>query len=406
MGRVPNSPLSLRGAPRSTTVRLVVVMLLLVASGGSAASTHNTSAGDVPSTAQLNTPELIGKAEGRLNLLTWQGYAEPEWVKPFEEQTGCQVHPTVVVSSDRMVSLAAEGGGGRYDLISATSSISLQLIYAGDVRPVNVGLIPDWKNFRAPFQKPAFNTVQGVHYGISLQWAPSVLLYNKRAFPSPPTSWKVIYDPLYRGKVTVPDSPFQIANAALYLAATQPQLGISNPYELTERQFAAVLALLKHQKPIIRRYWRQPSDEIAMFKTGEVDAGAAWPYQTNLLTALGVEAADVIPVEGTTGWVDSWMIAAKARHMNCAYLWMRFVSTPFVQAQQAIIYGETPVNARACSEMEKLRAGSCSQYRADAPSESLQTIKFWNTPMVSCGDGRRDCQPYASWKRAWTGIRQ
>ena len=40
------------------------------------------------------------------------------------------------------------------------------------------------------------------------------------------------------------------------------------------------------------------------------------------------------------------MLAAKAPHPNCAYLWMQYISTPQVQAKQAVTYGETPDNSR------------------------------------------------------------
>ena len=43
---------------------------------------------------------------------------------------------------------------------------------------MNVNLVPEWKNFIPQLQSPPHNTVNGVHYGISLQWGPNVLLYN------------------------------------------------------------------------------------------------------------------------------------------------------------------------------------------------------------------------------------
>ena len=52
------------------------------------------------------------------------------------------------------------------------------------------------------------------------------------------------------------------------------------------------------------------------------------------------------------------MLSAKAKHPNCAYMWMKWVSTPKVQAQQAIYFGETPANPKACPIMDKLSKGS------------------------------------------------
>jgi putative spermidine/putrescine transport system substrate-binding protein len=223
-------------------------------------------------------------------------------------------------------------------------------------------------------------------------------------FTVPPTSWQVLYDSKYSGLITVPDNPIQIADAALYLMKKQPDLKITDPYELTQPQFDAAVSLLRTQKPLIKKYWGLASQEISLFQNGDVEVGAAWPYQTSTLTAANAPVKDTIPTEGATGWADTWMMATKAPHPNCAYLWTKYISTPKVQAMQAVNYGETPVNSLACKEMDAIAAGSCAQYHADAPASFFATIKFWKTPIATCDDGSSKCIPYAQWQTAWTAI--
>ncbi|MFL6138649.1 MAG: ABC transporter substrate-binding protein [Frankiaceae bacterium] len=383
---------------------VALLALLLAACGGSAGSGSGsgTSGLGKPPTADMKPATSIGNGEGALNLVAWEGYAEPQWVKPFEQQTGCRVNAKYAGSSDEMVTLMRGGGGGQYDLVSASGDADLRLIYGGDVRPVNVGLVPDWSDFIPQLKAPAFNTIGGVHYGVSLQWGPNVLLYDTTRFSQAPDSWGVIYDPAHKGQVTVPDNPIQIADAALYLSKTKPELGISDPYELTQPQFQAAVALLGQQRPLVRKYWALASQEISMFKNHDASVGAAWPYQTIALQTDKVPVADTIPKEGATGWADTWMLATKAPHPNCAYLWMKWVSTPKVQAQQAISFGETPANTKACSYMESIQTGACAQYHANAPASYFDSIKFWKTPLADCGNGKKDCVPYAQWQQAWT----
>src|SRR3954449_11795565 len=171
-------------------------------------------------------PTKVGPGEGELNLIAWEGYTEDQWVKPFEQKTGCQVNAKYGGSSDEMVTLMRQGGGGEYDMVSASGDASLRLIKGGDVQPVNVALIPDWENFIPQLKSPATNTVDGKHYGVSLQWGPNTLLYNTSKISAAPDSWSALYDPKYRGRITVPDNPIQIADAALYLSKTKPDLGI------------------------------------------------------------------------------------------------------------------------------------------------------------------------------------
>jgi putative spermidine/putrescine transport system substrate-binding protein len=369
-------------------------------SSGAGASQAGTAGLTVP-TANLPVLTSIGKGEGQLNLIAWEGYLDKSWVQPFEQQTGCQVNAKYAGSSDEMVSLMKNGGGGQYDMVSSSGDADLRILYAGDAHPVNMNLIPAWKDFFPAFQSPAFNTINGVHYGVSLQWGPNVLMYNTKDFPAAPASWSVLYDPKYKGQVTVPDNPIQIADAALYLKTAKPSLGITDPYELTQPQFQAAVALLASQRPLIEKYWALASDEIFDFKNGNATLGAGWPYQVSALKADKFPIGSTVPAEGATGWADTWMLAAKAPHPNCAYMWMQYISTPQVQAKQAITYGETPDNKLACSYMDKMQPGSCAEFHANAPASYLSSISLWKTPLATCDNGQSDCVPYSGWVSAW-----
>jgi putative spermidine/putrescine transport system substrate-binding protein len=381
-----------------------VGVLLLTACGSS--NNPATTTSQQPPTANMKPLTTIGTGEGQLNLVLWDGYADKSWADPFTQQTGCKLNLHPAGSSDEMVSLMKDGGGGQWDMVSASGDADLRLIYGGDVKPMNVSLIPGWQNFGTFFKAPPYNTISGIHYGVSLQWGPNTLLYSTKKFPNKPTSWSVIYDPANKGLVTVPDNPIQIADAALYLSKSKPSLGIKDPYELTQTQFNAAVDLLKQQQPLIKHYWALATDEINLFQNGDVVVGAAWPYQTIQLKAAGAAVDETIPQEGATGWADTWMLATKAPHPNCAYLWDKWVSTPQVQAEQALSFGETPVNSMACAQMESLQAGSCAQYHADQTGASyFDTIKFWKTPLADCGNGQTNCVPYAQWVSAWTTIK-
>ncbi len=361
-------------------------------------------ASSTPPTQSMTPQASVGAGEGHLNLIAWEGYAQPQWVKPFTKATGCVVTAKYAGSSSEMVALMANGGGHQYDLVSASGDADLRLIYGGNVKPVNTKLIPSWKDFHPFLKSPNFNTINGVHYGVSYEFGPNVLLYSTKTFTKAPSSWSVLYNKTYKGKVTVPNNPIQIADAALYLKTVRPSLGITDPYELNKTQFDAAVNLLKSQRPLIKKYWDLASQEISLFQNGSVVAGAAWPYQTNTLVAAKAKVADTIPSEGATGWADSWLLATNAPHPNCAYKWMAWASSPKVQAQQAIYFGETPANTMACSYMDAQSAGSCAQYHADAPESYFATIKFWKTPLAACGNGKNDCMDFTKWQQAWTSI--
>ena len=352
-------------------------------------------------------PTKIGAGEGALNLIEWPAYSDPSFAKKFEQQTGCIIHRKDAGSSNEMVALmrtGGGGGGGQYDLVSASGDASLRLIYGKDVQPVNVNLIPSWKTFLPAFKSPPHNTVKGVHYGVSVQWGPNTLMYNTQKVKPAPTGWASVYSPKYKGKLTVPNNPIQIADAALYLMQTNKSVGIKDPYELTPAQLAAAVTLLKSEKPLLKRYWNYAADEITSFKNGDVWMGAGWPYQTLQLQAAKAPIKEIVPLP-TTGWADTWMLAAKAPHPNCAYKWMAYVTTPPVEAKQALVFGETPVNPLACPFMNKMQAGSCASYHLNEPASYYNKIHFWKTPIATCGwKPGNGCTDYNAWQQAWTQV--
>jgi putative spermidine/putrescine transport system substrate-binding protein len=381
---------------------LTAVVLAAVAAAFAvpAASVH---AGGVGSTL----PTKIGKGEGRLNVIQWPAYTDKSFAKKFETQTGCTIHAKTAGSSNEMFALMHKnggGGGGYWDLVSASGDASLRLIYANDVKAVNVKLIPSWKNFLPAFKSPPHNTVKGVHYGISVQWGPNTLIYNTKKVKPAPKNWSAIYSKKYAGHVTIPNNPIQIADAALYLERTKPSLGIKDPYELTQAQLTATVKLLKRQKPLLKRFWLYEADEISSFKNGDVWLGAGWPYQTLQLQAAKAPIKEVVPLP-TTGWADTWMLAKRAPHPNCAYLWMKYVTTPKVEAKQALVFGETPVNPLACPYMNKIKKGSCKGYHLSEPAAYYNKIKFWKTPIPQCGWKKSNsCMDYNAWQQAWAQV--
>src|SRR5215469_10184102 len=333
---------------KSPVVLVVVVAtaLSLAVSGCGGGGGSGTGSG----TTSGGTTTTIGKGEGALNVIEWPYYTYKSFAQPFEKQTGCIIHRKDAGTSQEMFALMhanGGGGGGQYDLVSASGDASLRLIDAHDVKPIDINLIPSWKQFLPVFKSPPHNTINGVHYGVSVQWGPNTLIYNTKKVKPAPKNWSAIYSKKYAGHVTIPDNPIQIADAALYLEKTQPSLGIKDPYELTQAQLSATVKLLKRQKPLLKRFWSLASDEISSFKGGDVWLGAGWPYQTLAMQANKFPVKEIVPVP-TTGWADTWMLASKAPHPNCAMKWMKYVTTPKVEAQQAIVFGETPVNPLAC----------------------------------------------------------
>jgi putative spermidine/putrescine transport system substrate-binding protein len=382
-----------------------------------------------PGGDDVTTFDTIGEGEGALKLIAWHGYTEDgttegyeeyDWVTPFEDETGCDVEVTYADSSDEMVQLMRQGGGSEYDGVSASGDASNRLIAGGDVGAVDPSLFPEMGNVIAPLNPDGgTNTdhfiVGDNVFGTPYMYGPNFLMYNTEEVSPAPTSWDVTFEPdsPYAGKVTAYDSPIFIADAAMYLMAHQPDLGITDPYELTQDQFDAAVDLLKQQSEMISAYWALYTDEIDGFVDGSMVVGTAWPV--NLTYTKGPEAANtaaVIPSEGATGWADTWMISANAPNPNCMLMWMDHTLQPDVQAEVGVYYGAAGSNVASCQVIaDTLGEGGeelvdSVEYSFCGDAEFLNSLFLWKTPQVACGDDRGDeCVDYSQWTQGWTEIR-
>jgi putative spermidine/putrescine transport system substrate-binding protein len=353
--------------------------------------------------------QKVGKGEGELNLISWAGYVEPEWVKPFEAKTGCKVNDKVAGTSDEMVELMRTG---QYDGVSASGNATARLVDGGDVSPVNVSLVPNYKTIFPDLKNQPYNTFEGVHYGIPHGRGANLLMWNSGAVKPAPDSWEVTFNPKvaakYKGKISQYDDPMSIAEAAVYLKFHEPSLGIENPYELNEEQFEASVNLLKEQRSNVGEYWSDAAKQIQAFGSGDDEVGTTWQYQYFALKAEGKPMAasppsqGFLPKEGATGWSDTWMISNKAKHPNCMYMWMNWIVSPKVNAEVAEFFGEAPAQSLACNETKE--KNFCAKYHADNPG-FWKRVYYWETPVAECGNGEEDCKNYNEWVQAWTSIK-
>ena len=159
-----------RSAVFAAVMGLAAVTSFLAAGCGGSSNSSSDNGG---TTTASGLPQSIGKGEGSLNVIEWPLYTDPSFAKKFEQQTGCIIHRKDAGSSNQMVALMRQGGGGgggQWDLVSASGDASLRLIKGGDVKPVNVKLIPSWNDLIPELKSPQHNTLGGVHYGVSVQW--------------------------------------------------------------------------------------------------------------------------------------------------------------------------------------------------------------------------------------------
>jgi len=367
---------------------------------------------EAPPAVTAPPPALVStEPEGQVDIVAWPGYIERgatdknyDWVTKFETDSGCKVNVKTAGTSDEMVALMTQGG---YDLVTASGDASLRLIRGGTVQQVDIARVASYGSIDPRLKEAAWHYVDGKHYGVPYQWGPNVLMYNTKTFKTAPTSWSVVFEPQKlpdgkpsKGRVQAYDGPIYIADAALYLMTKKPDLGIKDPYELNQQQYDAALELLRAQHPLVQRYWHDANVQVQDFTNEGVVVSGSWPFQVNTLAANKQPIASTVPVEGATGWADTTMLHAEAKHPNCAYKWLEWSISAKVQGDVAAWFGSVPVVPAACENNALLGAEGCKTNGID----NFDKIHFWRTPEANCASQGGACIPYSRWATDYVAM--
>jgi len=284
-----------------------------------------------------------------LNLLVWEGYADPAFVKAFEEEHHCKISASYMGSSDELVAKLRGGSAGNYDVISPSSDVATSIASAALAAPLDLSKIPSYAQLSPQLTSLPLVRMKGQVYGVPFMWGPDPLIYDTTVFPQPPESWNVIWDPKYKGKISVWDDLSTVYMAAQVLGYDKPDP--SQLYNLTDEQLEAVKKKLLELKPNIRKMWSTGGELTNLFQNHEVVAAMGWPLMTNQLRKINFPVGETIPKENTTGWIDHLMITAGSENKDLAYEFLEYMVEAQTQKRVTDVTGYTPANPQAAQFM-------------------------------------------------------
>jgi spermidine/putrescine-binding protein len=280
-------------------------------------------------------PKPIG---GELNFMVWEGYTDTLFAAPFERACGVKINPTYMGSSDDLVAKMRAGGAQTVDLISPSSDAITEIVQAGLAAPLDLSRIPSYASLSATFRALplARRGKEGADTVFGLPWAfgPNPLIYDTTKVRPAPTSWAVMWDPKYRGKVSLQDDIASLYMVAQYLGMDDPA-DKSRLYNLPDSDLQKVKAKMETLAPSVRKYWATAGDLTQLFESGEVVIAEGWPLMTHQLRVARFPAGEVIPKEGTTAWADHWVLTSGAQNLDAAYAWLEYAAQPFTQKMLA-----------------------------------------------------------------------
>ena len=311
-----------------------------------------------------------------LNLLVWEGYADPSFVRDFEQQHHCKITASYMGSSDELVAKLRGGSSGTYDVISPSSDVAGSIASAGLAAALDLSKLPSYSQLSPQMTSLPLVRIHGQVFGAPFVWGPDPIIYDTTAFPQPPDSWSVFWDPKYRGKISVWDDLPTVYMAAQVLGYDKPDP--SQIYTLSDEQLEAVKKKLLELKPNVRKMWSTGGELTNLFQNHEIVLAMGWPLMTNQLRKIGFPAGETIPKENTTGWIDHLMITAGSENKDLAYEFLEYMIEAQTQKKVADVTGYTPANPQAAQFMT---ADQVKSLHLDDVDNYQKRLYFWqNVP--------------------------
>jgi len=280
-----------------------------------------------------------------LSLLVWEGYADPSFIKGFEEQCKCKVSASYMGTSDELVSKLRGGSASNYDVISPSSDVATMIASANLAAPLDLSRIPTYGQLTRKLTSLPLVRVNGNVYGVPFTWGPNSLIYDAKKFAQPPDSWNVLWDPKYRGKISVWDELSTVYMAAQILGYDKPDP--NQLYKLSDEQLEAVKKKLLELKPNVRKMWATGGELTNLFQNHEVVAAMGWPLNTVELKKQNFPVGETIPKENTTGWIDHLMITSASENKDLAYQFLEYMVQAKTQKLVTDVTHYTPANPQA-----------------------------------------------------------
>ncbi|HTS35662.1 MAG TPA: ABC transporter substrate-binding protein [Candidatus Solibacter sp.] len=311
-----------------------------------------------------------------LNLLVWEGYADPSFVKAFEEQNHCKVSASYMGSSDELMAKLRGGSSGNYDVISPSSDVASSIVSAGLAAPLDLAKIPAYAQLSPQLTSLPLVHANGQIYGVPFMWGPDPIIYDTTAFAQPPDSWSIMWDPKYKGKVSVWDDLSTVYMAAQVLGFDKPEP--SQLYNLNDEQLETVKKKLLELKPNVRKMWSTGGELTNLFQSHEIVIAMGWPLNTAELKKSNFPVGETIPKENTTGWIDHLMITAASDNKELAYKFLEYMVEARTQKAVTDITHYVPANPQAAQFMSREEVKSL---HLDDVDSYQKHIYFWqNVP--------------------------
>jgi len=345
---------------------------------------------------------VVADEEDVLNVYNWADYIGETTLADFEKEFGIKVnydlYDTTAVVEARLLT-----GNTGYDLVLQAMRYATRLMDVGAFLPLDKGRLPLWKNLDPWVLGKMADYDPGNRYAAPYMWGTTGFAYNvdmvlERMPDAPLDSAALVLDPANAARFAdcgislLDESTTVIPIVMMYLGYPAQSI---DPDQLAEAE-----AVLKSIRPYIRYFSSAklindlPNSEICIAMSWSGDYAQAQARADEV--GIDVNLAYMVPREGTTLFLDSWLIPADAAHPDNAHLFLNYLMRPDVIASCSNLLRYANANLASLPYLDPSLRNDPAAY------PSMETRSNWEAGKVYAPKLER--RRTRVWSRVKTGL--
>lgn len=260
--------------------------------------------------------ESAGEGAGEkttLKFITWETYDEQPWLDEYTKKTGVKLERVVAGSVDELFT-KTKSGSVKFDLTMPDSGSIQRYKDAGIIEPLDLSKLKNVDNITDGLPWKDFATIDDEVWAIPYNWGTQPLMYNADEIKTAPTSWQILWDPQYKGKVAIPDDAY-ITIPMISLAIGQEDI-----FNLDDAGYSELRDAMKDLRTQVTTLSTGFNDQLNQFANGQAVVG----YCQNISEVFNLQDDGhniqyVFPDEGVPQWADCFSITPAGKQSQVAY---------------------------------------------------------------------------------------
>ena len=333
-----------------------------------------------PKVKDVNDSEVRIMGTKELYYFTWSDYVDQELLDGFEAKTGIKVIVDTFSSNEELLAKVQSGATG-YDVVVPSDFMVSIMARQGLLAKLNRSQIPN-DQFIEPFLKNLpFDP--GQKYAVPYFWGTVGIGYDSNVIKEPPTSWNILWDPRFKGRISMLNDQREVFGMAL--RSLGHSLNSQDP-QLIEQAKQKLIA----QKPLVKVYTSESFDHLLV--SGDVVLAHAWGGPVARAMRDRPSIRYVVPGEGGTIWTDCLVVLATSPRQSMAFKFINYL----IDTQVAKATSERLLFASANRLVKDHVTSSVRNNDAVYPPEEVIARMEW---MVDAGEAMR------YYDRSWTELK-